>query len=557
MGKSNLLHVLIHQLALRYSPEELELYLLDFKEVEFNVYLTERLPHARVIASRADREFGLSVLRRFREEITRRQRLLNEVKGATNFSEYRRETGLPLPRILLIMDEFQVLFEAGGQATYTDRISVEAGFLLEDIARRGAGLGLHLLLSTQSPGGDLAGYINKAYQQMQLRIAVACGDNEQQKGVSEAIVGDDSATRLTRPGDAIYKDPKNPGSKIRVARLDGRERVAWTTTIRDLGDNGRAYRPPASFDPDLPADFGAHQACADFAVNPGNWPAPGPVIEAWLGEPIEIKDVNVTTAAFGRDPGSSLLVVGAEDGGTRMLLATVLSAAVQRSPADVRFSVADLAPASSPMRGVFAPLADLPHEVSIVRPRDATAALRELASDLEERLADSSEASAPERFFIIAGLRRWPDLLPDDMYGEPTAAQELLIKLLTNGPEAGIHIVAWADTYATVEHLFVLDRRIRQLFALRAALHLDQIESDHLLGTDQAAHLSGDRALFRNEDRPPGEMEKFKPYSLKSLMEYANAVTRKQSSLPASRQRPPDTRKGAQWPRKETSASGR
>ena len=83
MGKSNLLHVLIHQLALRYSPEELELYLLDFKEVEFNVYLTERLPHARVIASRADREFGLSVLRRFREEIGRRQRLLNEVKGAT------------------------------------------------------------------------------------------------------------------------------------------------------------------------------------------------------------------------------------------------------------------------------------------------------------------------------------------------------------------------------------------------------------------------------------------------------------------------------------------
>ena len=368
MGKSNLLHVLIHQLALRYSPEELELYLLDFKEVEFNVYLTERLPHARVIASRADREFGLSVLRRFREEITHRQRLLNEVKGATNLSEYRRETGLPLPRTLLIMDEFQVLFEAGGQATYTDRISVEAGFLLEDIARRGAGLGLHLLLSTQSPGGDLAGYINKAYQQMQLRIAVACGDNEQQKGVSEAIVGDDSATQLTRPGDAIYKDPKNPGSKIRVARLDGRERVAWTTTIRDLGGDGRTYRPPASFDPDLPADFGAHPACADFAVTPGNWPAPGPVIEAWLGEPIEIKDVNVTTAAFGRDPGSSLLVVGAEDGGTRILLATVLSAAVQRSPADVRFTVADLAPASSPMRGVLVPLADLPHEVSIVRP---------------------------------------------------------------------------------------------------------------------------------------------------------------------------------------------
>ena len=60
MGKTNLLHVLISQLALRYPPEELELYLLDFKEVEFDAYLTERLPHARAITSRTDREFGLS-----------------------------------------------------------------------------------------------------------------------------------------------------------------------------------------------------------------------------------------------------------------------------------------------------------------------------------------------------------------------------------------------------------------------------------------------------------------------------------------------------------------
>ena len=60
MGKTNLLHVLISQLALRYPPEELELYLLDFKEVEFDAYLTERLPHARAITSRTDREFGLA-----------------------------------------------------------------------------------------------------------------------------------------------------------------------------------------------------------------------------------------------------------------------------------------------------------------------------------------------------------------------------------------------------------------------------------------------------------------------------------------------------------------
>src|ERR1700693_4417212 len=75
MGKTNLLHVLISQLALRYPPEELQLYLLDFKEVEFDAYLTERLPHARAITSRTDREFGLSMLRRFHDEIDWRGRL--------------------------------------------------------------------------------------------------------------------------------------------------------------------------------------------------------------------------------------------------------------------------------------------------------------------------------------------------------------------------------------------------------------------------------------------------------------------------------------------------
>ncbi len=54
-GKSTLLHALITNLALRYSPRELELYLVDFKKgVEFKTYATHELPHARVIAIESD-----------------------------------------------------------------------------------------------------------------------------------------------------------------------------------------------------------------------------------------------------------------------------------------------------------------------------------------------------------------------------------------------------------------------------------------------------------------------------------------------------------------------
>ena len=58
-GKSNLLHVIITNLALWYSPDEVEFYLVDFKKgVEFKVYVTQPLPHARAVAHSIHRHDG-------------------------------------------------------------------------------------------------------------------------------------------------------------------------------------------------------------------------------------------------------------------------------------------------------------------------------------------------------------------------------------------------------------------------------------------------------------------------------------------------------------------
>ena len=71
-GKSTLFHVIITDLALWCSPEQVEFYLVDFKKgVEFKCYATHKLPHARVIAIESDREFGLSVLQRVDDELKR------------------------------------------------------------------------------------------------------------------------------------------------------------------------------------------------------------------------------------------------------------------------------------------------------------------------------------------------------------------------------------------------------------------------------------------------------------------------------------------------------
>jgi hypothetical protein len=506
MGKTNLLHVLISQLALTYPPEELELYLLDFKEVEFDAYLTERLPHARAITSRTDREFGLSMLRRFHDEIDRRARLCREAK-VTDLPDYRGETGRVLPRALVIMDEFQVLFSE------EDRLAREAARLLADIAKRGAAFGLHLLLATQSPGGPLAAYLRPVYEQMALRIALGCT----QPSVSQAILGEgnDAATRLVRAGDAIYNDRRGEGANpvMRIAVLPTRDRLELIAAIRSLAP-GRDYPPPASFDPDAPAAF-SPAACMAAAGHP---------VQAWLGEAIEIKPA--TAATFERYVRSNLLVVGGEEHGHGLLLATLLSAAVQRSPADVRFTIAEFARPSSSFHGFFAPAEQLPHEVRIADRKSAGPALEDLLAELDARLAEPDGpggSSQPEVFFLIAGMHRWHELVAEGEYGRPSETSARLVRLAEAGPDVGIHVVAWSDSYTTAER--ALRRAGLAHFGLRAAARvLSPAESDALLGVAAAAGLDDNRALYRDTEWPAEQVEKFKPYSLVSLHAFAQAL---------------------------------
>src|SRR5206468_1050317 len=89
-GKSTLLHALITNLALWYSPAEVEFYLVDFKKgVEFKTYATHNLPHARAIAVESDREFGLSVLQRLDAELTRRGEMYRTL-GVQDLAAYRQ-----------------------------------------------------------------------------------------------------------------------------------------------------------------------------------------------------------------------------------------------------------------------------------------------------------------------------------------------------------------------------------------------------------------------------------------------------------------------------------
>lgn len=503
MGKTNLLAVVLIQLALRYPPDELELFLIDFKEVEFEQFLREKLPHARVVASVADREFGLSVLQHCRAELERRQGLFKSSE-VSNFRDFRALADTTLPRVLLVMDEFQVLFPDHGH------LSVAAGAILEDIARRGAAFGIHLLMSSQSPSsGQAVTFLRPMYEQMALRIALGC----RLPNVSYAILGEgnDAATRLSRPGDAIYNEYS--GSRghdpiVRIADLPAPERKSWLREIRSIvGDDvGRA---PVSFDP---TEHALLERNPEFTrlLSQTAWPSPGSSVVAWLGEPISMAPV--TTATFERDPFSSMIAIAGTDTAYRLLMSVLVSVAVQLAPEDCAFTVFDFARSSSPYRNVFNEARKvLPHEVRVLSYREAGEVLADLTEDLARRESKGAESFAePAQFVIVAGLHHWHSM--ESQYGQLSVDGAGLLRILDVGPELGMHVVLWVDSVRALEQL--LGRDALRYFYLRAGGHLNEGDSHVLLGSSAGMTLHGDRALLRRMDDAPGVLEKFKPYVL-------------------------------------------
>ena len=499
-GKSNLLHVLITQLALRYAPEELEMYLVDFKEgVGFQDYL--RLPHARAVGLESEREFGRSVLRYLQGEMEERGRRFKQA-GTDSLVAYRLRTGERLPRILLVMDEFQVLFAED------DPLGRECGRILEDLVRRGRSFGIHILLSSQTPSG--AGmYSGRLFNQMALRIAFRSQPNEAQAILGE---GNTAADRLERVGEAIYNDEMGHKEKnvlVRVAFLPPEERRQMLDEIGRLAA-ARPYQPPVTFEGRAPARLEANAEWLEHARTPKASPRRRPpAVRLWLGEPVEIK--SPTAAVVERYPRSNLLIVGGNDEQAYgLLLAALLSLAAQYAPEEVRLAVTDFARPETVGYGLWSGLG-LPHPLEVAGPRQAGALLTQLLALLDQRL--SGEAAPTEVFLLIPGLQRWRELRSTDAYGtQQSEPAKGLTRLAEEGPEVGIHLLAWADSLATAERVF--KRGGLAHFDLRVALQMNDKESTDLLGSPIAARLGENRALFRHEDWESGRMEKFKPYAL-------------------------------------------
>lgn len=174
-GKSTLLHTLIMSSMLHYSPDQLHLYLMDFKSgTEFKIYESVKLPHIQLLALDAMQEFGESILENLVAEMEHRGSLFKDA-GQTSLRGYKQATGQPLPRILVIMDEFQILFNDSTNR----KVAMNCAELTKRIVTEGRAFGIHLLMATQSTKviSDLT-LSHGTIEQMRIRVGLKCGEND-------------------------------------------------------------------------------------------------------------------------------------------------------------------------------------------------------------------------------------------------------------------------------------------------------------------------------------------------------------------------------------------
>lgn len=148
-GKSVFLHDVIIGAMSKYSPEELELYLMDFKigGVEFNRYKNEKHVKA-LLVDNSDVQITLEILRDISNRMRERGKLLR-ASGVSNIVEYNQKNpDKKMPRIVFIADECHVMFPSSSNKEM--KLYREISDILAKIAKEGRSQGVHLVLATQT-----------------------------------------------------------------------------------------------------------------------------------------------------------------------------------------------------------------------------------------------------------------------------------------------------------------------------------------------------------------------------------------------------------------------
>jgi DNA segregation ATPase FtsK/SpoIIIE, S-DNA-T family len=477
-GKSTFLHALITELGRRYSPDELQLCLLDLKfGVEFSAY--RQLPHAKIVGLETGVEFGTSVLEGLITEIDRRSALFTSA-NVSNLKDYREKTGATLPRMLVVLDEFTFAFENQG------RENTAFGVALQRIIKQGRAFGVHYVLATQSiaHGFDVP---RDALKEVPMRVALQSDET-----ASRLLLSDDNpaAALIEHPGEAIFNGSNGQRSantpfQTTWVGLSDAEKISSALARKWSSSGHRA--PVRVFDTRQPADF--PRAIGKLLAAPAlNGPLQIPLgLPFGLGKAVAVK--------LARAAGGNLLAVVPQRTAPA-LAGTALTSALSPSSRVFLVDFAGLASdVSTACEPIVAQARKAGLKISVPLGNQVENVIERLA-ELARKRQDQGSFTEPPITLILTGLERANAL------AQGRDAQAQLQELVSQGPVAGIHTVAITDRYANFERKlggYVLDEFDHRV--------IGPLSTDHsliLADTSDTSQLSATKLTYYDRGRGVG-----------------------------------------------------
>lgn len=445
-GKTVLLHNIIINAAMKYSPEELCLYLADFAEgASFSIY--QDLPHAKSLMLANNKEYALRMLDDIILETKKRSYLYKKAqkeygRQITKLSEYREVTKAKLPRILFIMDEFHTLFLS------TDSTTISAREKLCNGIRQWRKFGISIILCTQSINGVNFG---NADTHITYRFALNLLELD-----SKSVLRNNAAMFLTRKGQTIMNNTADGNSAMNIEFQS-----AFTSQYVDhvnylsslyIQHYGKKHTPYIC-ESEVDADVSDNQILITSIIGAKN-NVNNQYCDVFVGKPDLLRNTH-TKIRYRRQQNSNTLIIGDD---YRTLVYNVMTQLIQlknNSFPNSRFYLIDCFNVGDRYKNALQGLENLSNAFVTISSDTAIAKyIDDIYAEMELRKLNLIEGKMINERVVLVIMNTQNSYNLKSQLGrfgkEQSESAKKLINLLSDGATLGIHCIIHALSYDTL-----------------------------------------------------------------------------------------------------------
>ncbi|MDC0945259.1 DNA translocase FtsK 4TM domain-containing protein [Candidatus Pelagibacter sp.] len=203
-GKSVCINTIILSLLYRHTPEKCKFILIDPKMLELSAY--EGIPHL-LCPVITEAKKAASVLGWVVKEMESRYRLMTK-EGVRNIDGYNSKHKLPMPYIVVVVDEMSDLMLVAGK---------EIENYIQKLSQMARAAGIHIIMATQRPSVDVITGTIKANFPTRISFQVTS------KIDSRTILGEQGAEQLLGKGDMLFMSSANKMIRIHAPFVSDNE----------------------------------------------------------------------------------------------------------------------------------------------------------------------------------------------------------------------------------------------------------------------------------------------------------------------------------------------